>query len=309
MSHSSGRLFFLVGPTGSGKTILSIRACEEFSGEVLNCDSVQVYEKVNIGSARPSPEQLLRAKHHLLGHVKAPEKYTAGKYRRDSLLVLEKCFSSQVPSVFVTGGTGFYFLALEKGMFNVPEISESVSQDIQRQISEGLLPELYRELLSKDPDYAQKIGGNDSYRIQRALELIRTLGKTMGQIQRDFKEEPLPWPIRKIGLRVDRDVLRSRVRQRAQEMLKQGLIEEVQDLREQGLSQWAPMKSVGYKETQAYLEGRIQKTELVDEIVKNTMSFAKRQMTWFKRDKDICWFDSSQKMEKVLAYIGENDHE
>ena len=257
-------------------------------------------------AAKPSEQELARAPHHLLGHVVAPEKYTAGRYRRDALKILEQRFEQSVPQVFVTGGTGFYFLALEKGMFDVPEVPENFREQIQKEVEEGRSSDLYSELLEKDPDYALKIGENDSYRIQRALELIRFLGKTMGQIQNEFQQEPLPWTVVKLGLRVERETLRSLVKERTQRMLDGGLIEEVEGLLAEGLSDWAPLQSVGYKETGEYLRGRIDRDQLFFEIVKNTMNLAKRQMTWFKRDKDVKWFDPLEQMDQALDHIEES---
>ena len=311
LPSSSSPLFFILGSTATRKTDLSVDACQSIGGEIINCDSIQVYDHVCIGAAKPSAEQLSQAKFHLVGHIKPPQKCTAGQYRREALSILQSHFqpqSSPQPDshspMFVTGGTGFYFLALEKGMFDVPDIPATIRESVneQAQTSKGL-EELYKELVEKDFDYAKKVGAKDTYRIQRAVEVMRTTGRSMAQIRQQFQPEPLPWTVKKVGLFREPESLLVHIKARTIKMLDEGLIEEVEALRMGGLGQWSPMLSVGYKETQAYLDGRLNKENLAQEIIKSTMKFAKRQRTWFKRDLEVHWFNTDTQYDQALDWI------
>ncbi|MCZ0933149.1 MAG: tRNA (adenosine(37)-N6)-dimethylallyltransferase MiaA [Oligoflexia bacterium] len=165
------------------------------------------------------------------------------------------------------------------------------------------IKELYQELMQKDPEMAAKISPNDKYRILRALDLIKTEGKTVSQIKKEFKETELPWPYLKIGLQIPKAELLKRVRQRAKTMIQKGLIEETQHLIDKGFKNWKPLSSVGYKSARLYLEGKINKEDLESSIVSQTMRLAKKQNTWFKKDKNIQWFDWNLSPLKVYKQI------
>lgn len=300
MSH----LLFVVGSTATGKSDLAVEISERAgqpAAEIINSDSVAFFDQVQIGAAKPGPELLSRAKHHLVGHVKAPNKYTAGDFRRDALAIVMQ----KQGRYLVVGGSGFYTQAFEKGMYDVgdpdPQLKEQIAAEAQ---SEGF-EKLYEELKSRDPE--TKIQPADHYRIQRALEILRmNPGKTMAEIRAEFEaaKPEQPFTSKKIGLFRPRDILRQKVTERTRRMLDQGLIEEVERLRAQGLHMWSPMQSVGYKEAQAYLDGQIRKDELEALIVTSTMQLAKQQMTWFKRDPQTRWFDpDSQWKEAVEAGV------
>lgn len=297
-------VIFVVGATATGKSEWALKLAQEFDGVIVNCDSVQVYKKLDIGSAKPSKQEQALVPHYLLDYVSAPEEMTAGNYSRDFYEAL-KSIPEEKP-VFVVGGTGFYFMAIEKGMYPVipvpPEIQQQVEEELQRE--EGTV-RLHAEMMAADPEYGAKIHLSDRYRIGRAIELIRSQGKSVTEIQREFEAQrtPFPYPLLKIGPHWEREVLRERIRVRVQRMLQAGLVAEVQGLLDEGLAAWAPMSSVGYKETLDFLKGTLNEEQLFEEIVKNTHQLAKRQRTWFQRDGEIQWFDGSSGFAEARAVV------
>ena len=300
------RLLFIVGPTACSKSDLGVAICEALSvptPEIINCDSVQFFAGVDIGAAKPGPDLLARAKHHLVGHVPLGRGYTAGDFTRDALRVLSEGEVRGVGRFVGVGGSGFYVQALEKGMYDVPEVPEEIRERIESRLDAEGQPALYEELKRLDPETAGRIDPNDRYRIMRALEILHAApGTTLSAIKERFAAKERPFIAKKIGLFRPRDILRERVGERTRKMLSSGLVDEVESLRKQGLHEWWPMKSVGYKEAQEYLEGRIPSLEKLEElIVTSTMQLAKRQMTWFKRDPSTEWFDVEQGLSKPLA--------
>ncbi|MEK2645085.1 tRNA (adenosine(37)-N6)-dimethylallyltransferase MiaA [Bdellovibrio sp. BCCA] len=297
-------VIFVVGATATGKSEWALKLAQEFGGVIVNCDSIQVYKKLDIGAAKPTKEEQALVPHYLLDYVNPPQEMTAGQYCRDFYECVE-----QIPEntpVFVVGGTGFYFMAIEKGMYPVlpvpPEIQKAVEGELKT--AEGA-EKLHKELLEKDPEYGAKIHLSDHYRIGRAIELIRSQGKSVTQIQNEFAEtrSEFPFPLLKIGPSWDREVLKERIALRTKKMLEQGLVQEVQNLLDEGLEKWAPMSSVGYKETIAFLKNDLNSEQLFEEISKNTRQLAKRQRTWFQRDKDIHWFSGSDGFSEARAMV------
>lgn len=290
MSTTNKPVIFVVGSTASGKSDWALKMCQEFGGQILNCDSVQVYQKLDIGSAKPSLEERSLVPHHLFDYVAPPKEMTAGVYCDDFYACMESLPSDK--PTFVVGGTGFYFMAIEKGMYPVIRVSEELKKQVEDEIAEpGGQERLHAELQAADPEYGAKIHLSDKYRIGRAIELIRTQGRSVTAIQKEFEDQkkPFPFPLLKIGPQWEREVLRQRITLRTEKMLNGGLVEEVRGLLDEGLATWAPMSSVGYKETIAYLQGQLNHEQLFEEIAKNTHQLAKRQRTWFQRDAQIHW--------------------
>lgn len=301
--NSKKPVIFVVGATATGKSEWALKLAQEFRGVIVNCDSVQVYDKVDIGAAKPSAEEQALVPHYLLGYVQPPVESTAGTYSRDFFECLDK-IPDGVP-VFVVGGTGFYFMAIEKGMYPVTQVSDEVKRQVEADLAEDGGPErLFQELQMIDPEYAAKIHLADHYRIGRGIELIRTQGKGVTQIQKEFEEsrEAFPYPLLKIGLHWEREALRERIALRCHKMLKMGLVDEVERLLDEGLEDWAPMSSVGYKETIEFIKGHINEDQLLEQITTNTRQLAKRQKTWFQRDKEIHWLDGEKGTQKPAPW-------
>lgn len=291
------KITFVVGPTASGKSELALTLAQKNKGVIVNCDSVQMYSEVHIGAAKPSLEELKLIPHYLYGHVVPPQKYTAGEFRRDFFSLLEDLKNQNQEIVYVVGGTGFYFQALEFGMYSVDECSLEIKTELLKIAStpEGVLS-LYEELKHHDPEFAQKIHPHDQYRLIRSVEILRSSGKRPSELKSEMKllAKSFPYQLNKIGVHMARELLHEHIHRRVQKMLKMGLIEEVQGLIQKGLSDWEPLRSVGYKEVQLYLKGEIKSLhELEDKITISTRQLAKKQITWFKRDKAIEWIDGS----------------
>ena len=291
------KVVFVVGQTASGKSQLALSLAEACGGAIINCDSIQLFKSLDIGSAKPTAEDFKRVPHYLFDYVDEGQDITAGTYARDFFALLEKV-ENQYPIVFVVGGTGFYFQAVEKGMYPIgaanplrlAEVEAEIIQDAQR---------VYQELVMVDPETAQKISPQDHYRLARAVEIIRSHGRSVSAIKKEFeaKRPPFPYPLLKLGIRLERELLLERVRQRTAAMLKAGLIDEVRTLLSRDLGAWSALQSVGYRECLDYLAGTIPtEAQLFELIVQNTMRLAKKQRTWFQRDGEILWFSSEDSL-------------
>lgn len=294
---------FILGPTASGKTNLAIQAAKKLGGEIINADSIQVYRSLDIGSAKPTKEELAMVPHHLIGHLREGSSYTAGEFRRDVLNVIEKRSKAGVNKFYIVGGSGFYIKALINGLYQIPDVPE----EIQNQVKSEDIKDLYEELKKVDPVAAEKISANDSYRIMRAVEVFRATGEPFSSFKDKFKEtdDKFPHKFIKIGLRTEKEKLRERVVARTHKMLQEGLIAEVKILLSNGLQDWDALASVGYKETVMFLNAQLTEDQLPQEIVKNTMALIKRQMTWFKKDQDMTWFDVFDPTEKIVQFMEE----
>ncbi|MEN0059075.1 MAG: tRNA (adenosine(37)-N6)-dimethylallyltransferase MiaA, partial [Bdellovibrio sp.] len=240
--------------------------------------------------AKPSLRERALVPHYLFDYVSSPHEVTAAQYVRDFYSCVE-ALPENIP-LFVVGGTGFYFLALERGMYPVTPVAEEVKEEIKEILRAPGGPErLYEELCTKDPAYAQKIHSADHYRLGRALELIRTQGRSVTEIQEEFAaaSADFPFSVLKVGPQWVKEDLAQRIQLRTRKMMEAGLVAEVRALLDQGLESWAPLQSVGYRETVLALKGEIPMTELEALIAQGTRQLAKKQKTWFQRDKEIHW--------------------
>ncbi len=286
----------IVGPTASGKSDLALNLAQKFGGAILNCDSVQTYQRLNIGSAKPSAQEMQRRPHFLFDILKPGEVLTAGDFRKAALTVLQAQLPKQI--VFGVGGSGFYIQALEKGMFDVPKPSQAADQAVRERLKLQGLPALYAELQKRDPKYADALNPNDAYRITRALILMDDSGKTVTEVRRSFTAKPFPYPLLKLGLLPAREILLERVQQRTKYMLAAGLIDEVKVLVKEGFSDWPALASVGYAQCLEFVQGKLPRAELESKIIERTMQLAKKQRTWFKRDPEIKWLSPENAVEE-----------
>lgn len=287
----------IVGPTASGKSALGLRLAEEFGGAILNCDSLQTYQRLDIGSAKPKADERRRVPHFLFDVIAPGQVLTAGDFRKLALEVLER----ELPKrpVFGVGGSGFYIQALEKGMFEVPKPAPRAEAAIRAMPKE----DLYNELKRLDPQYAEELSPNDLYRITRALIIIEDSGQTVTALKKSFKPAPFPYPLLKLGLSPSREELLPRVEERTRQMLKEGLLKEVRALVQEGFADWPALKSVGYHECLKFLDGQIPEEKLAFQVTEKTMQLSKKQRTWFKRDPDIHWLDMNNPLGKARELI------
>ena len=290
-------LVFLVGPTATGKTKLSLELAKKWSASILNCDTIQMYKGLDIGSAKPSIKERTKKPppfYYFFDMWQPPFVCTAGLFRKEALTILKRELACR--PVIAVGGSGFYIQALEQGMLPVKEVPTVLQKLVRETHKKKGLPYLYQWLVDLDPMYAKKISAKDSYRIFRAICLILSEKKNLSIIQTNFErnKKKLPYPILKIGLYLSKSDLLDKVHIRTRAMLEQGLVAETQSLLNKGLRAWPVMKSIGYKESVLFLNKQITKDELHDRIVRRTMRLAKKQMVWFKRDPNIHWCLSNE---------------
>ncbi len=296
IKDSKAQIIFVVGPTATGKSDLSILLAEHFKAEIINADSIQFYNQIEIGTAKPSKDMLERVPHHLISFVEPPHTLSAGDFSRAAEKLITERRASGVNKFVLVGGSGFYIQALEKGMVPAPQIDDATRAQVQQQFESQGSVKLWKEIEKFDPEYAQKISPNDSYRVQRALEILLSSPKTISAAQHEFESQGSSFKknfhIHKLALDIDRDELRLRVGLRTEQMLRANWIEEVQELRALGFSGWAPLSSVGYFEIGEFLDAKISKADLKGRIMTSTMQLAKKQRTWFRRDQEIHWLNN-----------------
>lgn len=294
----SDKTLLIVGPTGTGKSLLALEVALKLNTGIINADSVQVYKDLVIGSAQPSKEDFKIVPHYLYGYLPIGSSLTVAEYCKSVEFILQSKFSHKVP--LFCGGSGFYIQALEKGMFDVPTLSDAEKKRVDEYIQSLGWAETYKKLLMDDPGVGGKIHENDHYRIRRAVEILLIAGKKPSQMGADAQSSPLKNKhIIKVGLDLDKELLRERILKRTQKMMAEGWVEEVERILEMGHRSWAALRSVGYSEVVDYLDGHLDKSQMIEKIVISNMQLIKKQRTWFKRDKDIVWFSSEKTTEAV----------
>jgi tRNA dimethylallyltransferase len=291
----------IVGPTASGKSAVALALARKFGAAILNCDSLQVYRRLDIGTAKPSAGERASLPHFLFDVADPGEILTAGDFRRLALEVLQR----ELPNhpVIGVGGSGFYIQALEKGMFDVAKPRPEVDARVRRQVDERGLAWAHGELQRLDPVYAEQLNPNDAYRITRALVMIEDSGEAVSRVRERFQAAAFPYPLLKLGLNPGREELLPRVRARTRSMLDEGLLDEVRALLADGFAAWPPLRSVGYKECLAHLSGELAAEDLAETIVQKTMQLAKKQKTWFKRDPVTHWLNSDDAVEEAAGQV------
>lgn len=287
------RLIVVVGPTAVGKTAECIRLAGMLDTEIVSADSRQFYKEMNIGVARPSESELATIPHHLIAHISVSQDYNAAMYERDALEVIGKLFQEK-DDVVLTGGSGLYVNAVCNGMDDIPDKDESIRQELNDLFDKQGLEPLQRELQEKDPEYWEIVDKRNHIRLIRALEVCRQTGRTFSSF-RSQKKTKRNFDIIKIGIKRSRENLLERIYQRVDCMIEQGLIEEVRGL--YGYRNLQALNAVGYKEIFDFLDGKTSLQEAVELIKINTRRYAKRQMTWFCKDKEIQWLDAEKDLD------------
>jgi tRNA dimethylallyltransferase len=278
------KLIVIVGPTASGKTTLAIEVAEAFQTEIISADSRQVYSEMNIGVAKPNDEELARVKHHFIGHVSIHETYSAGIYGAQALPLIQDLFRSQ-PVLVMVGGSGLYINAVLEGMDPLP--SDTNTRSLLNTSYElegiGFLQNKLREL---DPVYFAKVDIHNPHRLIRAIEVSQIAGRPYSELITGAKKE-LPFDIIKVGLTGQREFLYDRINQRVDMMIEYGLIEEAKQLL--AYQTYPSLQTVGYKELFEALEGKVKMEDAIEKIKQHTRQYAKRQLTWWRRDTDVQW--------------------
>lgn len=293
------KLLVLSGPTGSGKTDLALRLAEEIGGEIVNADSMQVYRGLDIGTAKPSPEELARVPHHLIDILSPDQDFTASDFRREAAAAIGDIYSRGKKAI-VVGGTGLYIRALLEGLVDSP----TGDPELRRQFDDVPGEELLRRLSLVDPETASRLHPNDRVRLVRALEVYAQTGRPISAFRAEHGFSGSHYTALKMAIRIERPELYRRINLRVDRMLQDGLVEEVRSLLAQGYSrELKAMRSIGYKEMTAHLAGEITLDEAVTLIKRDTRRYAKRQMTWFGRENDIYWLEYPGSFASILGHV------
>jgi tRNA dimethylallyltransferase len=291
-------LIAVVGPTAIGKTALAMRLAQHFDCEILSCDSRQFFREMTIGTAVPTAEELALVQHHFIHNKSIFEPYTVGDFEREALALLDRLFGRRDVAVMV-GGSGLYVEAVLKGFDAFPETNPTIRQEIARQYEILGIDYLRGELQQRDPDYFQTVDIANPQRMMRALEVCLAAGKPYSSFRKGVETARNFKPIA-IGLDAPREVIYDRINRRVDVMMHEGLLDEAKKLYPH--RELNALQTVGYRELFEYLDGTTDLETAVSEIKKNTRRFAKRQSTWFRRNPDISWFDSSA-IDKIIAMI------
>ena len=291
-------LIVLIGPTGVGKTELSLSIAEHFKTCIVSADSRQLYADLKIGTAAPTPDQLARVPHHFVGTLRLTDYYSAAQYEAEVMAKLEELFQ-QNDVVVLTGGSMMYVDAICKGIDDIPTVDKETRElMIQRYEEEGL-EKLCSELKLLDPEYYQIVDLKNPKRVIHALEICYTTGKTYTSFRtREIKKRP--FRIIKIGLTREREELYNRINRRVDEMMEKGLLEEARSVAE--YKHLNSLNTVGYKEIFKYIDGEWPLDFAIEKIKQNSRIYSRKQMTWFKRDTEISWFHPEKK-EEIMNHI------
>jgi tRNA dimethylallyltransferase len=278
----------VLGPTGSGKTALSLAVAERFGGEIVNCDSVAMYREFEIGTAKPTVAERARVPHHLFDVVDPRGFITAGEYARQAREILQQ-IRQRGALPFVVGGTGLYLRALLEGLFAGPQRSEELRERLRERAAEKGVGYLHRVLRRLDPVVAARIHANDIPKLLRAIEVCLTSWTKMSEMWKQGREPLHGFRILRLGLDPDRKALYERINQRAQRMFDAGLSEETLTLLEKYGAAPRPLSALGYKQAVALMRGEFDRETAVQAAQQAHRNYAKRQMTWFRREPDVVW--------------------
>lgn len=292
-------LICIVGPTAIGKTTLAIEIAKHFSTEIISADSRQFYKEMTIGTAVPSEEELVSVKHHFIQNRSIFEEYSVGDFERDTLSLLDMLFKKNEIIVMV-GGSGLYVDAVVKGLDKFPEVASEIRDILNSEFETTGIKPLQKELKEKDPKYFQKVDIQNHHRIIRALEICRATELPFSTFL-NTEKEPRIFDTIYIGLSADRKIIYNRINQRVVIMMEEGLEKEAKKLFQH--KELNALQTVGYKELFRYFEGKYSIEQAIEEIKKNTRRFAKRQGTWFRKNKAIKWFDYKTNVLEVIQYI------
>lgn len=292
-------LISIVGPTAIGKTALSIKLANHFNTEIISADSRQFYKEMSIGTAAPALLELASAKHHFIHHKSVEDDYNVGAFEKDVIKLLDELFLTK-DVVIMVGGSGLYVDAVIKGLDNFPEIDASVRKSLNIQLDTKGLEHLQKQLKDLDTDTFESITIDNPQRVIRALEVCIGSGKPYSSFL-NKKKETRNFNTITIGLTAERNIIYDRINHRVNMMMNEGLLEEVKGLMPK--QQLNALKTVGYSELFNHLNGEWTLDFAVSEIKKNTRRFAKRQMTWFKRNENIIWFDYESDLQKMINKI------
>lgn len=294
----SKTLISVVGPTAIGKTTLAIQLAQHFNTEIISADSRQFFTEMEIGTAKPDPDELAAVKHHFINSHSVKTLFSTGDFEVEGLKMLQQIFQEHQVAIMV-GGSGLYVNALLNGLDEMPEIDLAIRAQLNKQFESEGINAIQQQLATLDPEYFNKVDQQNPQRMIRGLEVILSTGKKLSSMLSSTKKVR-PFNIIKIGLNTERAILYSKINKRVDLMIDRGLVDEVRSLLD--YRKYNALNTVGYSEIFDYLDGTKSLAEAIALIKQNTRRFAKRQLTWFRRDEEIEWYEPHE-TEKIISFI------
>ena len=297
------KVIVICGPTASGKTALSIELAKKINGEIVSCDSMQIYKEMNIGTAKPTKEEMQGIKHYMIDIISPDERYSVADYKKQAKEAIKEILSKgKVP--IVVGGTGLYVDSLIYEI-DYPEIEfdEKYREELDQEVEERGLEALYEKAKEIDEEAIKKISSNDKKRILRILEIYHATGKNKTEQEKESRKTPVEFDYKVFALNMDREKLYDRINKRVDIMIENGLIEEVENIYKKYNKFPTAMQGLGYKEVVQYLEKRLTKEEMIEKIKQETRKFAKRQLTWFRKNKETIWLNADDTIQNNIKII------
>lgn len=287
---SAPKVVIICGPTGVGKTALAIELAEAFEAEIISADSMQIYKRMNIGTAKPKPNEQDRVFHHMIDIIDPNESFDARQYAKMAHGTIMRLHKRNI-APFVVGGTGLYIKALVYGLFQAEPVDSGIRIRLNREARTHGTAFLYERLSRCDSEAAKRIHPNDTYRLIRALEVYEETGKMISEYHREHRFRRQTFPVLNIGLDMERKTLYERINCRVDLMIEEGLVDEVKSLLDAGCSPaLKSMQAIGYRHGVNFIQGRLSWDEMLRTLKRDTRRYAKRQLTWFRADPDILWF-------------------
>ncbi len=291
-------LVVVMGPTAVGKTAVAIELAKHLKTEIVSADSRQLYKEIDIGTAKPKVSELEEVKHHFISEVPLELNYSAGQYGRDANVLIDRLFESY-DDVVLCGGSGLYIRAILEGFDEMPEVTETVRNEIIKDYEQQGLGWLQQQIQNGDPEYFAKVDKSNPQRLMRALEIMRATGQKPSELRRN-EAQVRPYKVVKVGLDLPREELYDRINSRVERMIEFGLVEEAKHLYPRKALN--ALQTVGYQELFGHFDGEYDFEEAVRLLKRNTRRYAKRQMTWFRKEADIQWFGPGE-YRKIVKYI------
>lgn len=297
---SKKTLIVVVGPTAIGKTSLAIALAKLYQTEIISADSRQFFKEMSIGTAKPSEQELAQANHHFISSHSVKDFFSTGDFELQALALMDKLFAKH-PVLIMVGGSGLYINAICNGLDEMPEIDLNIREKLNQEFANNGIEPIRKQLAELDPEYFAKVDQSNPQRMIRGLEVVLSTGQKLSSFLTAHKKER-PFNIIKIGLNTDRAKLYQQINDRVDLMVANGLVEEVRSLA--AYQELNALKTVGYAEIFEYLDGKTDLATAIDKIKQNTRRFAKRQLTWFRKDTETTWFEPAD-TEKVLNFVNE----
>lgn len=297
------KLIVILGPTAVGKTKLGIEITKRIGASIISADSLQIYKYLDIGTAKPTIQERKEVPHHLIDVLEPTEDCNAGVYRDLALAKIEQLLKEE-KKIIIVGGTFLYVKVLLSGLLENIGVDKKFRAELKKLREKEGTSSLHKRLKMIDPESAKRINKNDYVRIERALEVYQLTGKSISEHQEEHAFQDKRFDTLKIGIGVEREDLRNRIDKRVDQMFGDGFVDEVKNLRDIGFGpDLKPMKSIGYKQVNQYLDNNLTLDRAVEVIKKDSKRFSKRQMTWLRADKEIEWFDNNTELKSIINRV------